>query len=283
MRRLIVLLFIFIPIFSLQAQSDIDLSKELMFYGDVMVNTLEPSSRIRAGTEFKKYFEQYLENRETVKDTEFLKFTSTVQAPDDAFTLITWQVQKDSFEFNFEGYLLKKEGTIIKLNRTGLLGSDAAYQTNTEEDWYGCIYTNIKKMDKGKYLLFGFDASTQYDNQKLLDPLTITDNGLQFGAPIIEDKESLGTFVNTLVISYSSDATVSLSYNKGLDLIIQDHLEPRLGLQARQGVTNIPDGTYEGYYLNKGKWMYKAKLYDHVYEDAPRPKPVFNKSEEEKN
>ena len=282
MKRFVISLIICACSLSLKAQSDVNLSKELMFYGDIMVNTLEASSRTRAGVEFKKFFEDYLKDRDSVEDTEFLKFTSTIEAPDNEFTLITWQVRRDSFEFNFEGYLLKKDGTIINLNRTGLLGSDAAYQTCTQDDWYGCIYTSIKKLGEDKYLLFGFDASTQFDNQKLVDPLTISDSGLQFGAPIIEDKESLGTFVNTLVISYASDATVSLNYNKGLDVIIQDHLEPRLGLQAGQGVTNIPDGTYEGYYLDNGKWMYKAKLYDHVYKDAPRPKPVFDNSEKEK-
>ncbi len=282
MKRLIIFLLIFASTCSLNAQSDVSLSEQLLFYGDIMVNTLEPTTRTRAGAKFKEYFEEYLEDQDSVIDTEFLKFTSTIEAPDNEFTLITWQVRRDSFEYNFEGYLLKKDGAIINLNRTGLLGSDAAYQVSTENDWYGCIYTSIKKMDKNKYLLFGFDASTQYDNQKLVDPLTISDTGLEFGAPIIEDKESLGTFVNTLVISYASDATVSLNYNKGLDVIIQDHLEPRLGLQAGQGVTNIPDGTYEGYYFDDGKWMYKAKLYDHVYKDAPRPKPVFNDSEKEK-
>ena len=60
-------------------------------------------------------------------------------------------------------------------------------------------------------------------------------------------------------------------------MIVHDHLEYIMGLQAGQGPTFIPDGTYEGYYYKNSKWMYKEKMFDHMYEEdnPPRPKPVF--------
>lgn len=282
MKRIAGIIILVLSTFFLSSQSNVNLAEELLYHGDAMINTLEPTSRIRAAAQFDKYFRMYLDDKTQVTDTEFLKFTKHLVAPDEKFTLITWQVQRDSFQYDFSGYLITSEDKIFELKRTGKLDPEAAYQTSTNEDWYGCLYYSIKKLENNKYLLFGKDPSSQYDNQKLIDPITINENEIVFGHPIIEDKESLGTFLNRLVISYSSDASVNLNYNKGLDVIIQDHLEARIGLQAGQGATYVPDGTYEGYYLEDGKWLYKEKLYDHVYEDAPRPKPVFNSDTKQK-
>lgn len=250
---------------------------DLLFYGDVMINAFEAENRVRAGKQFHKLFQDYASTYDLkhIEEQAFAKFMKIIELEDQAGVIVSWHVKGNDGEYDFKAFYEDSSGKITEFTRTETMSTDLCFTTSSTSEWYGAIYTNSLKLDDNKFLLFGFDLTGEYDNQKIVDVLTIDKDGqLELGAPIFEDKESPGTFLNRLVISYSSDATVTLKYIPSLDIIMQDHLEPRMGLQAGQGVTNIPDGTYEGYALENGKWMYKEKIYDHVYEEVPRPKPV---------
>ncbi len=285
MRLSMLLILSFLGLYlSAQSTSNTDSSSgtnnDLLFYADIMINGFEASTRERAALEFEKLFDTYLtDNLSLSKSAEFLKYISIQEAPDNKFKLITWLIDRGSGVVDYRGYLAYQD-SYTKLNRGSQIDDSTPYNTSSIDDWYGCVYYNIMKNGNDSYLLFGYDTNGKYDNTKILDVLTIKDGNITFGAPIFEDKESLETFVNRIVLSYSSDASVNLNFNKGLNLIIHDHLQARMGQQAGQGPTNIPDGTYEGYVEKRGKWYYKEKLFDHVYDEAPRPKPVFIEAEE---
>ena len=268
------LVFIFL-IISLTANSQKEIETDLLFYGDVMINAFEDQNRIRASKEFSSLFEQHLESNPMLNTkAEFNKYISILDL-DKNRKLVTWQVKTENFKYDFMGYFLEKGKKPIEFTRTEALSSKMSFMTCTEDDWYGCIYMDFKQLSDNQYIIFGRDPSNQFDNQKVADILTINgENSLTFGAPIFEDKKSRETFINRIILSYSSDASVFLHYHKGLNLLLHDHLEPRMGLQAGQGATNIPDGTYEGYEEKNGKWMYVEKIFNHVYEDAPIPKPT---------
>lgn len=256
------------------------LESDLLFYADVMVNTFESSSRQRASAEFDILFEEYLKSGKAfTEEAEFLKFISVLDAPDNAFKLITWIKNISDSNKDYSGYIFFKDGQYTRLNRTSSLTEELAYNTCTQDDWYGCHYYRIMKSDKD-YLLFGIDFNGKYDNQKIVDILRFENDIAIFGKEVFEDKEEPDTYLNRLMLSFSSDASVYLNFDPELKMIVHDHLEPRLGLQPGQGPTNIPDGTYEGYKYEKGKWRYNKKLFNHVYESAPRPKPVFNQAED---
>ncbi len=260
---------------SAQKLMERDLSSDLLFYGDIMMNGFENSSRERAAVMFEKLFDQYLTENKTIDEEEpFRNYISVLPSPNNDFTLVSWMVKLDDRNCSYKGYLLKNN-EVIKFNRTEGISQETAYSTSTVDDWYGCLYYEIMEHEKDSYLLFGFDGEGKYDNQRLIDVLTINGDEISFGAPIFEDSESLDTYLNRIIISYSSDASVVLHYHPGLDLIIHDHLLPRMGQQAGQGPTNIPDGSYEGYQKKGNKWMYREKIYNHTYEEAPRPQPVF--------
>jgi len=215
-----------------------------------------------------------------LKSKGFAKFISVVKFPDEDRALLSWHIKGEDEVYDFKGFFYD-EGSYTEFNRTEALDDHMAFSSSTSEEWYGAVYTEVMKMEKDKYLIFGFDHNGEFDNQKIVDVLSLKQGKIQLGDEIFEDKESPGTFVNRIILSYSSDAAVQLNYHPGLEIIINDHLQPRLGLQAGQGATNIPDGTYEGYFLDDGKWMYKEKIFDHMYEEdnPPIPKPVqFNKS-----
>ena len=141
------------------------------------------------------------------------------------------------------------------------------------------MYYSIKKLEENKYLIFGFNQIDQFKNAKVLDMIHVKDGTVTLGEEIFEDKNDLDTYQNRIILTYSGDASVNLNYNPGLEMIVHDHLIQRMGQLEGQGPTNVPDGSYEGYKLENGKWMYKEKIYDHSYgeNNAPRPKPILNK------
>ena len=287
MEKSVLSLFLFFSFFSISAQESTDaqnLDANLKFYADVMINALEPSSRIRAAAEFDKLFQSYLETEAPfTEERDFHKFISVLEAPKQEFKLVSWLIKGEEEQYDFRGYLVRKDGRTIPFTRDGNLAEDLAFSTSTDKDWYGCLYYKLMKTDKkNSFLVFGYDPNGLYDNQKIIDVITVNDDGVDFGKEMFEDKENKGTFMNRLVLRYSSDAAVTLNYDEKLKMLVHDHLQSVMGFQDGQGPTMIPDGTYEGYYLKDGRWLYKEKLFNHVYEEAPRPQPVFMEKEEKK-
>ena len=42
-----------------------------------------------------------------------------------------------------------------------------------------------------------------------------------------------------------------------------------------QGMTNVPDGSYEGYYYEEGLWKYKEKIFAFISETPPQGKSIL--------
>lgn len=109
-----------------------------------------------------------------------------------------------------------------------------------------------------------------------MDVLHIDEGEITLGGEFFEDRNSPGTYLERIMIRYSIDATANLNYNPGLKMIIHDHLIQRIGRMPGQGPVMLPDGTYEGYEWKDGKWQYVEKIYEHTYDEAPRPTPVLD-------
>ncbi len=272
-----IILLVVITTDNYSQKGDYGIVDDLQFYSDIMANAYEPATRQRAAVHFNELFIEFVSLPSAFQelDQDF-KFLSILSPESNDFKLISWLTKGDNEIYDFFGYIIFSDGTFQQLKRSEPLSNEHAYLSNSADDWYGCLYYKLMELEENQYLLFGLDPSTKYDNLKLLDVMTINNKEVSFGSAIFEDKEERGTFLNRLILNFSSDAAVTLNYNEKSKMIIHDHLESRMGLQAGQGVTSLPDGTYEGYFYSKGKWMYKEKLFDHIYEEAPRPKPVFS-------
>lgn len=279
------LVFGSVSLFSQEKASATSLVDDMNFYADIMINALEPSTRVRAAQTFDNLFQDYLEKDNSFEKEEvFHKYISVLDAPDDDFRLISWLIKGDQEQYDFRGFISRPNGEHISFHRTTEVTEELVYSQSTDKEWYGCLYYRIMKGERdGEYIVFGFDPNGMYDNQKLVDHMLVTNDGVTFGQEIFEDKDNRETYMNRLVLTYSSDASVNLNYNVNMKMIVHDHLAQVMGFQEGQGPTHIPDGTYEGYFLENGKWLYKEKLFNHVYKDgeAPRPKPVFHESNEE--
>lgn len=276
--RILVFIFLMNVCTGLKAQeAQYSLKQEMLFYADVMINALDAEHRMRAGNEFHSLFNKYLKEGNDDNDFSFLKFISTQTPPDSTFQLISWAVQAEDHVYDHYAYLVKPDKTYSAFVDNAELSNDLSYEEFGIEDWYGALYYKVEKLGDN-YLIFGRDSNSKFTNQKVVDVLSFEDDQIVLGKPIFENKEEPGTYQSRICLAYSSDASVNLHYHTGMEMIIHDHLMKRMGRIPGQGATHLPDGTYEGYALEDGFWVYKEKLFDHSYgkNNAPRPKPILN-------
>ncbi len=279
MRTLTILLSLFIVGDVLQAQDQ--LLDDIAYYGDVMVNAYEAKHRVRAKVEFDLLIDRYVtEGYYKTDDWAAVEpYTRQQESEDESLFIITYQVNTGVYPYTYGGYVIH-EGNITQLRHESTLDLDSQYQSYGAEDWYGALYYNLLpiKGNPQSYLLFGYQHAKEFDKAKFIDVITVQDGDITFGKEIFITRVEDGRddIKQRFILEYSSDTNASLNYNESIDMIIFDHLMPRMGQQAGQGSTYVPDGTYEGYKYEKGSYVYVEKIFDHIYDEAPRPEPVFN-------
>ncbi len=248
------------------------LKDKLYFYGDVMLNALDDDNRVLAGENFNTLFADYIKENPTDSLT-WLKWIS-IQSPEDkSFRILTWELKRNDDSYSYFGYLQKPDGTGYTLHEEKSDFQDVEFDTRTKDDWLGAIYYGIKNIGENTYALFGVNHYSKFENVKIAEVLSFEDDEPIFGKEVFKKAADIKT---RLILRFADDASVSLTFSNSLNLIIFDHLIPRMGRMEGQGSTFLPDGSYEGYVPADGIWEYKEKLYDHVFEEAPRPKPVLN-------
>jgi hypothetical protein len=265
---------------TLSAQDmDQSLKTDLKFYGDIMYSAENPVHRARAAQVFNQMVDDYVSEQSAYNcDLSFIDQVTAITPQDSSFTIYTWQVELKDKNYDYFGYIFHQDKPYEKLVSQSILDKSMQYETHDAGDWYGALYYNILNIADGEYLIFGFNANGEFNNAKVADILTFENDKALLGKEIFQDAEDTLTYKSKLVISYSEDASVNLNFNPSMDMIVLDHLMQRIGRLPGQGPTYLPDGTYEGYAYNDGKWMYKRKLFNHSYgkDNAPRPKPVLN-------
>ena len=255
---------------------------KMAFFADVMINAEEKAHRITAHRAFKPLLEASLEQDSFENEYTSLKWISIQYPQDSSFRLFSWQLMHTEDKYEYFGYIQKADGSVIKLNQGNDDLVDLPYMRLNKDEWIGCLFYKVisfKQGEKDLYVLFGYNANNKYDRIKVADVLDFGEDRITLGRPVFVDMDSTGRgdVMNRLILKYSADSNTNLNYNPALDMIVFDHLIPVGGRMEGQGLTAVPDGTYKGYKLDeKGNWIYVDKIFDHTYDDAPRPKPVLN-------
>ena len=116
------------------------------------------------------------------------------------------------------------------------------------------------------------------DNEKIIDVLKFEKGGkLRFGAPIFDFGSD--SVRSRLIIEYKEDASVRVNYDAYQKMIVLDHLVPQEGNTSAKD-TYVPDGTYEGFELKKGRWIYVEKVFTFSInhpDNPPMPNPKLDK------
>ncbi len=215
---------------------------------------------------------------------------SKIYPADSTFRIMTWQMYINKDEYKYFG-LIQTNGETSKIH---ILEDYSSRMKRVKEleltanNWYGALYYNMREFkSKGKkmYLLFGFDAFEFFEKRKVIEVLSFDENGEPvFGAPVIQyphqsrNQEPVMKTYHRFVINYSAEASISLNYNEDLEMVIFDHLIAMGSNFPNIPYVMVPDGSYEGLKLKKGKWVYVEKIFDHKYElnEYPRPRPVLD-------
>ncbi len=296
MRKVFLILICSLALFALRAQVKItpsDLEKlktiedSLSVYAYGVLNDSVAERRFYAC----KQMIIGLKNALQVKNAFYYKFTQlpsvSIQYPQDSsFRVFTWQLYVDKDDYRYYGAIQMK-GEALQLFPL----IDRSYETVDiqravlpHDKWYGAVYYNLKEVKAGKekyYLLFGFDGYQFFRKRKVIDVLHFKEGQPVFGAPVFVKTEAngfQGTY-NRLYMEYSAEVSTRMNFDPNLEIIIHDHL---IEMQGRygEGVVNVPDGSYEGYKLEKdGRWYHIDKVFNQVSEEPPRPFPLLDEKE----
>jgi hypothetical protein len=238
----------------------------------------------------------------------------SIQYPEDSsFRIFTWQLYVSANDYRYYGAIQLKDKS-LKLfplsDRSNSIQNPTMTLTDNNQ-WFGTLYYKIKTVESTKfgkyYLLFGYDAFSFFERQKVIDVLQFKENKPVFGLPVfnippdieaekkriaamnlqlpngskinISDKELLEqgetTTMYRFIVTYSAESSAILNYDPDYELILFDNFIEVQGNYEGQGMTHVPDGSYRGFRLQPdGTWLQIEKVFNDFQEEAPRPVPL---------
>jgi hypothetical protein len=290
---LIVLLFI-------SAVAKAQLSKEnlnalkinedsLSYYSHEMVFDSIAENRFHYDSVFIRKFVQALRTPYSFEyGFDSILTVSKLYAPDSTFRIFTWELQRDESYYRQEGaiQMKTKDGSLklFPLFDVSDYTSTPTDSVRTNKNWIGALYYSIvMKEFKGKkyYTLFGYDDNDISSTRKWLEVLTFNTNGEPvFGGNYFsykDDELKPPQPVSRFLLEYQKDARARMVYDPEMDMIVFDHLISESN-EPQKRYTLIPDGDYEGFKWQDGKWVHIDKLFNQSLKDgqAPRPQPVYD-------
>ena len=210
-----------------------------------------------------------------------LKTLSILAPPDSSFRIFTWQLFVDDSTYRYYGAIQMNQADLKLfplIDRSFQMPAPPLKDTMSTDRWYGALYYNLRPFDTRegrKYLLFGYDGFTFFEKRKVIDVLHFDAAGKPvLGAPVFY-KETEKEPAYRLLLEYSSEAKVRLNWDEQYQMILFDHLIPFQSPYTGT-VTYVPDGSYDGFKLEKGRWKFVDKVFNDVMEEAPRPEPVLD-------
>ncbi len=247
-----------------------------------------PENRIAACQSFVPTLVQALEEKNSFAISfDSLTRISIQYPPDSTFRIFTWQLYVDTDDYRYFGAIQMntEDLQLIPLKDQSDAVEDPEFEILDPDNWYGAVYYNLKAFDTPEgtqYLLFGFDGYQFFDKRKIVDVLRFRDGAPVFGAPVFATlEEGRGPITqNRLVREYASSATIRCNFDSEHDIILLDHMAAIQRMDGN-GLSLIPDGTYEGYRYKDGLWVYEEKLFHVILEEAPRPKPILNEKKKD--
>lgn len=255
-----------------------------------ILENIEEEARAQAHEDLKGIFDKMLKMPEadTCKFENYLQGISVQKPNDNKFTVFTWQYFVNDSTYLYGGYMRLKDGTVFRLDDKAREHKQPFDLKLRHTNWYGALYYKIMPFrhdGQDMYLLFGYNAHSFFARRKLLDVLYFDNGKPRFGFKTIEMKDGRGVkrTVSRFILEYSASVMVTLNYSETEKMILYDHLVGGAPIE-NGGTLNIPDGSYCGLKLEKGKWIYIDKVHeDEVNPNttwdnptAPMPNPIFD-------
>ena len=260
----------------LQAKED-----TLKDYARYLITDSLPEDRMISDSIFTRTLVRALQ----VKHSFFYPFDSVLgvsklYAPDSSFRIITWNI-------NFDDYYARQKGAIQMRTADGKLKlfplrdvseftANPLDSQRNASNWIGAMYYNMVKHTyggKNYYTLFGFDNNSAQSSMKWIEVLSFNSKGEPvFGGPFFTyQKDSIKKKPEyRFGIEFKKGTRVLLDYVPDEEMILVDHLISESD-QPELKWTYIPDGDYEGFKWENGKWVHIDKVFTFKLEDGQAP------------
>jgi len=242
----------------------------------------EAEDRFRADSHFIKMLVRTLKLKNSFYYSfDSLQSISRLYAPDSTFRIFTWQLEKDAYTYFQHGAIQMRteDGSLklIPLHDESNYTSKPGDSVRTANNWIGAIYYRIvMKSYNGKkfYTLLGFDDFSISSTKKWMEVLTFDNNGNPlFGGPYIyfkDDSTGKHTY-DRFNIEYKKEAATTFNYDADMDMIVYDDLISETNEPDIKD-TYVPDGDFQGFKWENGKWMHVDKVFNQKLKDGEFPK-----------
>jgi hypothetical protein len=244
------------------------------------------AGRMRSDSLFIRTFVRGLQ----VKNSFYYPFDSVqgvskLYAPDSSFKIFTWQL-------DFDGMYVRQRGAIqyntpdgslklVPLRDYSEFADNVMDSIRNKDTWIGAVYYNIvqtKHNGKNYYTLFGYDENSVRSNKKWIEVLTFDNRNMPvFGGAFFRfDKDTVRRDPQyRYSIEYKKEASTTMNYDPEMQMILVDHLVSESD-EPDNPWTLIPDGDYEGFKWEAGKWLHVDKVFDQKLKDGefPMPEPL---------
>jgi len=228
-----------------------------------IMNAETEAEKRLANTAFITNLNEVLQYEKSFKfPFDSLPTIARILSPDNTFRIFNWLLKKDNGAYEYYAIvhyhnIKRKRYEIIPLVDNSANIRNAEQEDLDAKNWYGGIYYQIayiKKIGRKYYTLLAWDGNDGNSTKKIIDVLYFSGkNKIKFGLPIF--KKNKKESQKRVIIEYDTKTSVSVRYQEKEKRIVFNHLvPPKKDLEGLEEYY-IPEGTFNSYQYNKGKWL----------------------------
>lgn len=184
-----------------------------------------------------------------------------VTSDDQQVRIFTWHVAEDPDHYRYFGYIQvarrRDKVEVFELkDRLKDQRTEKELEQSTDR-WHGKLYYQIittRHQRNTFYTLLGLDFNNAHSNIKTVETMEIRRNRPRFTEEMFFDGKQQ---VDRMVFEYSSQASISVRYDRQLKMITFDHLVPFHPVYSGDHRFYGPDGSFDGLAFTDGRWVYR--------------------------
>lgn len=244
-------------------EQQIVLSKQL----DTIATYESDEERLKLNAAFVKDLVSVLKTPYSFQhNLEAITSLSILKAPNNAFKIFTWSIPLSNGTYKFYGavQLSTKDGSLnlIPLNDATESFTNVYELTNAKK-WFGARYYELVPVSApGKtpyYILLGWKGNNLKTTKKVIEVISFKDNEIVFGKDIFQAKEA-NNVKNRIVFEYSKKNSMTLFFDKNVNMIVFDHLAPFDSEMLGNYEFYASDSSFDGYTINYQKLYLKEDI-----------------------
>ena len=233
-----------------------------------IMNAETEAEKRTANTAFITNLTEVLQYEKSFKfPFDSLPTIARISSPDNTFRIFNWILKKDNGNYEYFGIVHYHNKKHKRYEVIPLVDNSANIRNAEQEDldaknWYGGLcyqIAYIKKAGRKYYTLLSWDGNDGYSTKKIIDVMYFSGkNKIKFGLPIF--KQNKKESQKRVILEYDSKTSISLKYHSKEEKIVFNHLvPPKKDLEGLEEYY-IPEGTFNSYQYNKGKWLLEEDI-----------------------